>query len=509
MMKDAGAEVGRWVYRRQVPSSLSTAGSEKIAARRASDPLALVAVGIGIFVFAHDFVAVGIAIPAIQSHFSVGLQAAQWALTLFSIGIAVAVVPAGRMVDAIGPRNGFLLGVIGFGAAAAIVSLAPAVWVVLAARAVQGLAGGVLWIAAIPLVFAAVGAERPGRAGAFLIGISGLGTALGPIDAGLLIEWLSWRAVFALDVILCALVVAITLRSGPPRWRGAGRAVEWPGVANLAATLMALLVTLRYAPEWGWRSAPTLAGFGVSLLLLLSFVIRQRAAGDRALVPSSLLAHHPRLVLALLGEALLGQAYFAVIGLGPQLFTNVLNRGSITAGLMLAPSMLAFSVAAALTSRSTELLRGELVVLGAGAVAALGALLLAVIPDNPSYASMLPGLLLVGLGTGCLFSSLVTIGVGEVPEQRRGLAAGLLYVAQLAGGAIGLGAITAIVTAVAAGTAGSEALALVHGARTGFAVAAGVGGLGLIVITVGYGRVTGEARRTARSGRRPPVGPAK
>ncbi len=169
------------------------------AQRETLSPLSLVAIAAGAFIFAHDFVGVGIAVPAIQDHFSASLGSVQWAITGFSIAIAMSVVPAGRLADAYGAGRTFVIGALGFAFASALVAIAPALWVVLAARALEGMAGGFLWISTIALVFTYFGPRRAGLAGALLIGIAGIGTALGPVDAGLLIEWLGWRAVFALQ----------------------------------------------------------------------------------------------------------------------------------------------------------------------------------------------------------------------------------------------------------------------------------------------------------------------
>lgn len=461
----------------------------EVEAPRASfGALPLIAIACGAFIFAHDFVAVGIAIPEIQAEFGTALGTAQWAITGFSIAIAIAVVPAGRFADIFGPANTFVIGAFGFAAASGLVAIAPEVWVVLAGRALQGIGAGVMWISAIPLVFTAFGPGRAGPAGAFLIGIAGIGTALGPIDAGLLIEWLGWRAAFAFNIPFCIFAGLVMMRHRSLGVAGAERAIDWTGIGVLAASLVILLVTLRYAPEWGWVSARAIAGFGAAAALMAAFALQQRAKGSGALIPPDIRANR-RFAVSFAGEALLGMSYFAVVGLAPQIFANVLGVDSIEAGLMLAPSMAAFAVAAAVTGHFNRDLPAQILVPAVGAIAALGGLLLALMPDDPSYLSMLPGLLLVGAGTGGVFSSLVSFGVGSLPEERGGIAGGLLYMSQLSGGAIGLGAITAVVTEVAAGVAVEDfpGAALVQGVQSGFLLAAAFGAVGVLVVLFGYG----------------------
>lgn len=457
--------------------------------------LPLAAIACGAFIFAHDFVAIGIAVPEIQGEFSTDLGATQWAITGFSIAVAIAVVPAGRFADIFGPANTFVVGTLIFAAASGLVAIAPELWVVLVGRALQGVGAGVLWIAAIPLVFTAFGPGRAGPAGAFLIGIAGVGTALGPIDAGLLIEWLGWRAAFAFNIPFCVFAAVVMLRHRSLGADGAERAIDWTGIGVLASSLVILLGTLRYAPEWGWGSAKAIAGFAAAALLMAAFALQQRARGRGALIPPDIRANR-RFAVAFAGEALLGMSYFAVVGLAPQIFANVLGVDSIEAGLMLAPSMAAFAIAAAVTGQCCAGLPAHLLVPTAGAIAALGGLLLARMPDDPTYLSMLPGLLLVGIGSGATFSSLITVGVGSLPEERGGIGGGLLYMSQLAGGAVGLGAMTAVVTEVAAGVSAEEfpGAALVQGVQSGFVLAAAFGAVGVLVVLLGFGAY---ARRVA------------
>lgn len=462
--------------------------------------LSLIAVASGIFIVSHDFVAVGIALPEIQSEFSAGLESAQWAITGYSIAFSIAVVPGGKVADAWGAGRAFVTGAAALAAAAALVAAAPEAWALLAGRALQGVAVGLLWTAAISVMFAHYGPARAGAAGAVMMVAAGLGTLMGPIDAGLLIEWLDWRAAFAVDVPVCLAAALLVLRDRPLWERGAEQAIDWTGVAILAAALITLLVTLRYAPSWGWGAPPALAGFAATLLAIAVFAAQQRAWGLSALIPPDVVANRA-FATSFAGEALVGMSYYAIIALGPQVFANVLGASSIESGLMLAPAMGGFALAAALSGPHLARVPAVVSVPGSGALAALGGLLLALMPDDPTYAALLPGLILVGLGTGVAWSALITVGVSSLSESRSGLAGGLLYMSQLAGGGIGLAAVTAVVTAVSA-DADPASLPLVQGAQSGFLLAAALGALGVVLTLVGY---RGLAARPRAEAELPPV----
>ncbi len=447
--------------------------------------LPLLAACVGGFIFAHDFVAAGIIVPEIQDHFSASLGSAQWVITGFSIAIALSVVPAGRLVDGFGADRIFAAGAFAFAGASLLVALAPELWLLLAARFLEGIAGGLLWIAAIALVFDHYGPPRAATAGALIVFASGLGLALGPVDAGLLIEWLGWRAAFLFNIPICLAVGLVVLRNRSERVSKGDRSIDWTGVALLAGALVALLVTLRYAPEWGWGSAEAIAGTLVSLFLFAAFVLQQRAWGYRALVPPDIAANRT-LAVALACEALLTSSYFVVISFAPQVFANVLGADSIESGLMQMPTMAAFALGGVLTGVIFTGLPPSLTAIAGGAVSAVGGLVLALMPDDPTYLALLPGLLLIGLGVGSLLGALLTIGISALPEERKGLAGGLLYTAQLAGGAIVLAAATAVAAGVSDGASDDAFEGVVQGAQSAFLFGVAVAAIGILVAIFGF-----------------------
>jgi EmrB/QacA subfamily drug resistance transporter len=464
--------------------------------------LSLLAACVGGFIFAHDFVAAGIVVPEIQDHFSASLGSAQWVITGFSIAIALSVVPAGRLADVYGAGRIFVAGAFAFAAASLLVALAPELWFLLAARALEGIAGGFLWISAITLVFDHYGPPRAAAAGALVVFASGLGLALGPVDAGLLIEWLGWRAAFVFNIPICLFVGLVILRHRSEHVRGKDRSIDWTGVELLAAALVALLVTLRYAPEWGWGSAEAIVGFFVSLALFVVFVLQQRAWGYRALVPPDIAANRT-LAVALAGEALLTSSYFIAISFAPQVFANVLGADPIESGLMQMPTMAAFALGGVLTGVIFTGLPPSLTAIAGGAVSAVGGLVLALMPDDPGYLALLPGLLLIGLGVGSLLGALLTIGISALPEERKGLASGLLYTAQLAGGAIVLAAATAVATGVAEGASDDGFEGVVQGAQSAFLFGVAVAAIGILAAILGFRAAAGGATASVSSPSKP------
>jgi MFS family permease len=448
-------------------------------------PLVLAAVSLGAVGYCHDFAAVGIVVPEIQSHFGASLSSAQWTITGFTTAVALSVVPAGRLSDVFGAARTFVAGTVAFALASLLVGIAPALWFLIAARVLEGVAGAFVWISAIALIFDHYGPRRALAAGALVVLISGVGLALGPIDAGLLTEGIGWRAAFLVNIPIMLLAGAAVRARKPDHEPHVDRSIDWTGIGLLATTIVALLVTLRYAPEWGWGSAGTIAGFLIAAAFLVALVVQQRAWKFRALVPPDIAANR-MLAVTLAAEALLGASFFIVLSFGPQIFANVLGGSAIETGLMQAPAMACFAIGGLITGFVLGRVPPTVSGVGAGIVAAIGGLVLALMPDDPTYLALLPGLILIGLGSGGLFGSLLTIGVSSLPEERKGLAGGLLYTAQLAGGAIVLAAATAVATGIADGKSDQPYEGFVQGAQGAFGFGVAVAAIGVVVVSLGY-----------------------
>lgn len=407
----------------------------------------LVALAAAVFVVANDFTALGIVVPTLEHDFSSSLSTAQWVVNGYSLAFAMAVVPAGRFADLFGPTRMFRIGALIFAVSSTVIAIAPDIWLVLGGRVVQGVGGACMWTATIAMVFSVFGTERAGAAGAFVLGIAGVGNALGPIDAGILTDTIGWEWVLLLNVPLCAFAV-LALRGrvemGPSGSQD--RSIDWTGIGLLAGALLALLLTLDYVPREGWTGAVSIAGFALAAALLLIFAAQQRRGGERALIPPEVTSNR-RFLVSCACAGLLATTFFAVLLYGPQLMTKVLGSDPITAGLQMAPLMGAFAASAYFGGKLYERFGPRVTVASGGALMTVGTYLLTQIPDSPVFGDVIVGFVLLGIGTGVMFPAVAAAGISSLPESRQGIAGGVLYMAQVAGGAIGIGATTSVLTA--------------------------------------------------------------
>src|SRR5258708_6932344 len=239
----------------------------------------LLATVLGSAIASIDATVVGIALPAIGREFGVGLADLQWVVTAYTMTLAGLLLLAGSLGDKYGRKRGFLIGVIWFALASLLCSIAPTAGTLIAARALQGVGAALLTPGSLAILEAVFRPDDRGRAIGAWSGFSGVGTAIGPFIGGWLVQAVSWRLIFVINLPLAALVVAVTLRHVPEsRDPGATAPVDASGGVLVTAGLIGLTYGLIQGPVNGWASTPVLAALIVGVLLLGVFGWWERRA---------------------------------------------------------------------------------------------------------------------------------------------------------------------------------------------------------------------------------------
>ncbi|MEM9516756.1 MAG: MFS transporter, partial [Actinomycetota bacterium] len=269
------------------------------------------------------------------------------------------------------------------------------------------------------------------------------GNASGPVIAGALGE-IDWRYVFFLNVpiALIAMVAVITLVK-LPRDR-VDEHIDYVGTGLLSISLLSLLTTLTLAPNVGYGEPGVIAGFVVFAVFMVAFVWWLRRVGEAGLIPTSVAKNRP-FIRACVAILLMSGLFFAAVFYFPQFFQKILGEDTLVAGLMLLPFVVVFAG----TSFVEPWLVGKIgtkAVLSAGAAALfLGALLTVVIvDDNAEWAAFVPGMIALGIGVGLFYSAITNAALDLLPPDKSSLAGGLLYMFQIAGGAVGLALTTTV-----------------------------------------------------------------
>ncbi|MEP0321967.1 MFS transporter [Bauldia litoralis] len=407
--------------------------------------LGLAAMAVGVLIIANDFTALSVAIPAIEKDFGVSLTTAQWVINGYAMVFGVLIVTGGRLADMFGRRLGFFVGAAIFAFFSFIGGVAPDIWLLLASRFLMGVGGALMWPAILGMTYGLLPESKKGLAGGIILGAAGFGNAVGPLIGGVLTDAASWRWIFFLNLPIAAFGVLVTWLVVPKEeGTRADHKIDFGGIAVLSAGLIALLLALDEGTDLGWLDVRIIGLFVVAVLALTGFVLVERRAGSHALVPRDVLENR-EFAAAALAVLLMSALFFAALLYLPQFMMKRLDYSAIEAGAGLLPMMGLFAATSFIAGPLYNRL-GPKIVITAGAIAlTIGMFLLSRIEQSSPYGDLVPGMAVLGVGVGLFYSSITTAGVTALDKSRASLAGAIIYMAQIAGGSIGLGLNTAIV----------------------------------------------------------------
>jgi EmrB/QacA subfamily drug resistance transporter len=408
--------------------------------------MALVAMGLGVIVIANDFTALNVALPSIEHDFNIDVGTAQWVINAYALTFGMAIVAGGRLADMFGRRRAFFVGSALFAGFSLLGGLAhDSVWLI-GMRVGMGIGGALMWPAILGMTYAALPESKAGLAGGLILGAAGIGNALGPLIGGVLTDELSWRWIFFLNVPIAAFAVLVTwLKVHQPRVSKVEERIDYPGIATLATGLLLFLVAFDQASDWGFGDVRVIAMLVVAVAMVVAFAVIEPRIGRSALVPADVFRNR-EFRSACLTTLLMSAVFFATVLYAPQFMEKILGYSALKAGVGMVPMLGTFAVISFIAGPLYNRLGPKLVV-GIGALGlTAGPFLLSLVGADASYWVLAIGLAVTGIGAGFFYPSVTTAGVTALDPSRASLAGGLIYMFQIAGGAIGLGITTTIFT---------------------------------------------------------------
>ena len=393
-----------------------------------------------------DQTVVSVALPTMQRDLDLSTVGLQWVVNAYLLAIAAFVALGGKLGDLLGNARVFRIGAAVFVIASAACGFAQGEEWIIVARSIEGLGAAMMTPATGAIVMNAFRPSERGRAMGIYAGVSMVFLALGPLIGGVLTEWISWRAVFFvnLPVGVAMLVLArVTLKG---REQPAGGRMDWGGVPLIVLGLGSLVLALMQSRSWGWGSPATIGLLVASVVLLTAMVfweLRQR----EPLVQLRLFANRnftaDNVVLAAVQFALMGVSVFGAIWV-----QDVLGFGPIEAGLSLLPLTLSLLVLAPRVGALYDKIGPRMpVALGALAVAAALAWN-AIWLHELSYAWIIPGYLLMGVGLAFVMTPANTDAMNAAPPALRGQASGVIQTMRQVGGTIGIAVMGTVIANV-------------------------------------------------------------
>jgi len=446
--------------------------------------LALVAVAQ--FMVVLDATVVNVALPTIKGDVGFSEQSLSWVLNAYTLIFGGFLLLGGRLADGLGRRRLFMAGIALFAGASLICGVSQSEGMLLAARGLQGLGGALVSPAALSIILTtfAEGSER-NRALAVWGAIAGAGGAVGLLLGGVIVELLSWRWVFFINVPIGAAVLALAPRIVPESRAETGRSGGYDAEGAVAITLgtIALVFTLIKADTWGWTSARTLAGFAVAALLIAAFLVIERRQSE-PLVPLRIFSNRSLAAadatMLVVAAALFGVFFFCTLYL-----QQVLGYSALKTGVAYLPLSLSIIVASGIASRFVDRFTPKPVLATGLLTSTVGFVLLTRVSGHGDYAShVLPAMLVLGTGLGMSFVPITIAATNGVAAADSGLASGLLNTTQQVGGSLGLAILSSVANSrTASAVAGGTPLpaALTHGFKGAFLVAAILCAIGVAV----------------------------
>lgn len=430
-----------------------------------------------------------VGLPTLAQAFGASFQQVQWVVLAYLLAITTAVVGVGRLGDLLGRRRLLLAGIAVFTAASVLCALAPTLWLLIAARAVQGLGAAVMMALTMALVADAVPPARTGSAMGLLGTMSAVGTALGPtLGGGLLAAW-GWPALFFVNLPLgaAALWLARCHLPADREREGAQRPrFDIAGTALLAATLAAyaLAMTLGHG-QWGTLNAALLAGAALGLVLFIGAQRRAELHGAAPLVPLALFFKGPALGAGFAMGALVTTVVMATLVVGPFYLSGALGLAAPQVGLAMSCGPLVSALAGIPAGRLVDRLGTQRTTLAGLIAMATGSAALALLPVGFGVAGYVLPLAVVTAGYA-LFqaaNNTAVMAATALQPQQRGVVSGLLNLSRNLGLVTGASAMGAVFAwgAGGQGVATAQAGAVAAGMQATFGVAAVlvVGALGI------------------------------
>ena len=416
--------------------------------------LILSAVMLGSFMGPLDGSIVNTVLPDITGYFHSDIAIAQWVPTVYLLTISCLILLYGRLGDMVGYKRIFLYGLTAFTVASILCGSSQSIWMLIAFRAIQGLAAGMTMAVGISIVTAAFPPAERGKAlGIYAISIA-VGLGLGPTLGGLIAEYASWRYVFFINVPIGIAALLWGARIIPRGETHPGQSLDWAGAFTAFIFLTTLLLYANRGEDWGWASPVLLTLLAVAVMFaVLFFWIEKKSA--QPMLNLALFRSH-RFSFASLSALLNFIALYCLVFLTPFYLVYALHYSILKVGLVMAASPLATLFIAPLSGALSDRFGTRVFAVCGMAISALGLYLLSGLTTSSGAWDVIWRLCVAGVGMGIFQSPNNSAIMGSVPPWHRGIAGGILAAMRTVGMVLGIAIAGAVLYNLAPITASAQ-----------------------------------------------------
>jgi EmrB/QacA subfamily drug resistance transporter len=437
--------------------------------------LTFLVVAVAQFMVVLDTSITNVALPAIKKSLNFSTSSLQWVVTAYALTFGGFLLLGGRAADQFGRRRTLQIGMAGFTLFSFLIGITNSSTMLIALRALQGMAAAFMSPAALSIVLATFkeGKERNRALGLWTTVATG-GAAVGLLVGGALTQFVNWRWNFFINVPVGILVSLAIPRVVPKHEsESTDKHLDLPGASLVTTGLISLVYSISQAPTKGWLSASTLGFFGASLVLLAGFVYNE-SKSKHPLMPLSIFKNRNvtggNLIMAPVYAAMMGTFFLLSIYM-----QNVLGYSPLKSGLSFLPLPIILGLMSTRTPKLVNKYGFRRFLIIGPLVIAIAMALLSRLPVHGTYlANVFPTVVIMPFGVALTFMPVIAAATSGVRAQEAGLASGLVSTSQQMGGALGLAVLSGIASSVMTSNMNlGRAAAQVHGYDSAFTVAVG------------------------------------
>jgi EmrB/QacA subfamily drug resistance transporter len=417
-----------------------------------------------------------VAIPDLVRSTHANQTQLEWIIDAYLLVFSVLLLPSGAIGDRYGRRRALIGGLIIFGTASAAAMTASSANELIFLRGLIGLGASLVMPATLSTITGTFPASERTKAVSIWAAVAGGSAILGLLCSGILLEWFSWEAAFAVNVVLAAVALVGTFRFVPESSQPGAPALDKGGALLSTIGLVALVFSIIEAPDAGWLSPRTLGGIAIGLMALAGFVLFEYHQDHPLLDPR--LFSNRALSAGSLSICIQFFAFFGFTFVCLQYLEGVRGYSPLVAAVAVLPLSATMMPAARITPRLVSRYGARRICVTGLVLVAVGLVILSRIGPNSSYLLVLTGLIPLGIGMGAAMTPATSAITEALPQAQQGVGSALNDLSREVGGALGTAIIGSIVTGVYRSSLqlpGAPA-ALVRQARASFAIAIHAGG---------------------------------
>ena len=395
------------------------------SAKKGLEPkwLILTAVMLSQLMASLDSSIVNTVLPSITTSFHTGISRAQWVPTVYLVTITCLLLLYGRLGDMVGHKRVLLYGVAGFTVTSALCGSSQTIWMLIAFRALQGLAAGMVMAVGFAIVTAAFPATERGKAlGIYTISIA-IAMGLGPTLGGLIAEHLSWRYIFFINVPIGIATLVWGSRVIPQGSTKPGQRLDLPGALTALVFLPTLLLYFNIGKDWGWASPVPLTLLAVAVVFGVLFFFIERTS-KQPMLTLTLFANRV-FTFASLSHLLSYIAFMALVFLTPFYMNFVLHYSIFKVGLVMATFPLVLLIVQPLCGTASDRIGTRVFAIGGMCIAALSFFFFSSLKESATAFDVIWRLAIAALGIGMFASPNVSTIMGSVPPSHLGITSGI------------------------------------------------------------------------------------